>query len=188
MTFKKFLETKNISLYKLAKDTKIPYSTLSDLANGKTTFDNITLKHAVDLSNYFRISCKELLKFKNDEKEDFRYFRGNVLHSLKREGPAQFVNTVIKKKYIDYYLKNNEQEKGLYLLALIDYLIRINDLEPYISRYNEYRKKKLDSPFFVGSTLVCFATIQEAEKELNITVIPEFKKYNIIEENVFNVA
>ena len=50
------------------------------------------------------------------------------------------------------------------------------------------RKERLNKPFFVGSELVEFDSIEDAEKEMNITVLPEFKKYNIIEEDIHNVA
>ena len=188
MNFKHYLENKNITIYKLSKETGVPYSTLLDLANEKTVFSNISLDHAIKIADYLKLDCKALLKFNNFSKDEFRIFRGNLLHELKRRNPINFSNFVIQKRYIDYYMKNGAYEEGLYLLALIDYISRINDMPTYTKRYNNYRKAKLAKPFFVGSSLIGFDSIEEAETKLNIKVIPEFKKYNIIEEDVFNIA
>ena len=110
------------------------------------------------------------------------------MQDLKREGNEAFIQRIIKEKTIDYYHKNNGNVYALYLLALIDYLCRIDNKEVYKSRYNAIRKETLNDPFFVGSNLVSFKSIEEAEEQLNIKVIPEFKKYNIIEDNVFNIV
>ena len=97
-------------------------------------------------------------------------------------------DTEVLANLIDYYYKNNGVDRALYLLALIDYLSRINNKDINKSRYNALRQLKLDKPLFVGGDSLSFDSVEQAEKELDITVIPEFKKYNIIEENVFNVA
>lgn len=187
MKFKDFLLSHNISSYKLSKDTGIPYTTINDLINEKTCIGNLSLKYAIKISDYLDIDVRELYQLNDIEFVEFRYFRNNVLNDLKREGNEAFVNKVIKEKTIDYYHKNNGNVYALYLLALIDYLCRIDNRDVYQDRYNAIRKETLDNPFFVGSDLVYFNTIEEAEEQLKIKVIPEFSKYNIIEDNVFNI-
>ena len=188
MDLRTFLKDKNITGYGLSKGTSIPYTTINDLINGKTKVSNISLKYAVSIADYLHLEIHELLKLDNVEFEDFRYFRNNTLHELKREGNTLFVEKVIKDKRIDYYYKHDGIEYALYLLALLDYLCRIDNKSIYERRYNTLRKEKLKNTFYIGSDLIHFESIEDAEKELGIKVIPEFKKYNIIEENVFNVA
>ena len=188
MTFKELLKKENITGYELAKNTGIPYTTINDLINGKTIPQNVTLKNALLISHYLGIKIMDFANLSTQTPIKFRYFRSNLLHDLKRDGHKKLIEKVIKGKEIDYYYKNGAKEYALYLLALIDYLCRLYDLPIYTSRYNDLRKLTLDKPFFVGGDVVSFKTIQEAEKKLNIEVIPEFKKFNIIESTISNVA
>ena len=188
MTFKELLKEKQITGYALSKNTGIPYTTINDLINGKTIIQNISLKHALLIADYLKVKIEDLAILDKDVLIDFLYFRNNTLHELKRKGYIEFIRSVVARKDIDYYYKNNGKKYAYYLLALIDYLSKINGAKVYQKRYNDYRKEKLEKPFFVGSDLITYKTVEEAEKDLGIKVIPEFKKFNIIEEDVFNVA
>lgn len=188
MTFKELLKAKGITSYALAKNTGIPYTTINDLVNGKTIIQNTSLKHALLIADCLDIDVRELTNIEAHTPIEFRYFRNNLLSELKRTTPQMFTDHIIKSKIIDYYYKNGSVEYALYLLALIDCLARLNNEPVYNQRYNELRKKRLTAPFFVGSDLIHFDKIEDAEKELNIEVIPEFKKFNIIEGDIFNVA
>lgn len=188
MNFKELLESKKVTGYALSKKTGIPYTTINDLVNGKTIIQNVSLKHALLIADYLRIDVKELNNLDTLTMVDFRYFRNNLLADLKRQKLKDFVKSILSKKEIDFYYKNNAKANAFYLLALIDYISRIENEPIHTERYNNLRKEKLDNPLFVGSNIITFDSIEEAEKQLNIHVIPEFKKFNIIEEDVFNVA
>lgn len=188
MTFKELLQSKNITGYALAKNTGIPYTTISDLISGKTIIQNTSLKHAIAIADYLVMDIHSLMDVDNIQPIQFRYFRNNVLHELKRLGPKDFLFKVTREKQIDYYYKNNCKEYAYYLLALIDYLCNCYQMPKYERRYNDLRKEKLEHPYFVGSNLVKFNSIEEAEEKLNIKVIPEFKQFNIIEGGIDNVA
>ena len=188
MTFKELLERKQISGYALSKGTGIPYTTVCDLINGKTNVKKISLKNALTISEYLKINIIDFAQLDSVELINFRYFRNNVLGELKRVGYNNFIKNVIRDKEIDFYYKNNGVDRALYLLALIDYLCRINKKPIYTDRYNKLRKEKLDKVCFVDNDLFHFETVEEAEDKLCIKVIPEFKKFNIVEEDVFNVV
>ena len=188
MKFKELLNRKNITGYALSKATGIPYTTINDLINGRTVIQNVSLKNAILLSDCLEIDLITFSKLETIDFIDFRYFRNNILHELKRLGPEKLFYLITREKQIDFYYKNNGKEYAYYLLALIDYLSRKYDIPKYSRRYNELRKETLDKPFFVGSSIVKFESIKEAEEKLKIEVIPEFKKFNIIEEDIFNVA
>ena len=187
MNFRELLQSKNVTGYALSKRTGIPYTTINDLINGKTIIQNISLKHAISIADCLNVNVKKLNELQSVSFISFRYFRNNLLIDLKRNGQLELAYKIISTKEIDYYYKNNGIEYALYLLALIDYLFRINNKDIYSLRYNELRREKLDSPFFVGSDIITFSSIEEAEEKLKIHVIPEFKKFNIIEEDIFNV-
>lgn len=188
MTFRTLLNKKNITGYSLSKKSGIPYTTISDLLNNKTTIGNISLKNALSISKVLNINVEDLLDVESEKPVEFRYFRNNTLNEMKRLGEMVFVNKIIKSKMIDYYHKNNEKDKALYLLSLIDYLSIKNGENIYEIRYNNYRKEKLDNTLMVGSNLYHYTSVEDAEKDLGIKAIPEFKKYNIVEEDIYNVA
>lgn len=188
MTFKELLIEKNVTGYGLAKSAGIPYTTISDLINGKTVIQNVSLKHAIMIADVLSVDVKFLNELNSYTPIEFRYFRNNLLNDLKNAKSLDFAKRLIKTKEIDFYYKNNAKPYAYYLLALVDYLYRKNGLSIFIDRYNEMRREKLEKPFFVGSDLISFETIEEAERKLQIKTIPEFKKFNIIEEDVFNVA
>ena len=188
MTFEELLKQKNISIYMLAKKSDIPYTTINDLVHGRTNIANMSLKNAISIANVLDVNVYELLNIQCVQLIDFRYFRNTILSSLKRDGANSFIQRIISEKLIDFYYKNNGLDRTLYLLALLDYLCRIKERPIYTKRYNSYRKLKLKRPLFVGGDSITFNSVEEAEQELGITVIPEFGKFNIIEEDVFNVA
>ncbi|MBO4667825.1 MAG: helix-turn-helix transcriptional regulator [Bacilli bacterium] len=159
----------------------VPESIYYLLMNKQTTIEEI-----------YKESLPEFLKHNIAESEldlvPFRYFRNNTLHELKRLGPINFIHRLLEEKTIDFYWKRNDKEKALYLLALLDYLFRINNLSSDTRKYEYLRNIKMPTPLFVGGDSISFNSIEEAEHQMRITVIPEFKKFNIIEEDIFNVA
>lgn len=152
----------------------------------------LLLNKQITIEEIYKESLPEFLKHNIVESEidsvPFRYFRNNTLRELKRLGTIDFINKIIKDKVIDYYWKQNDKEKTFYLLGLINYLLRVNNLDKNIQPYETLNNKKLATPLFVGSDLMSFDSVEEAEQQLGIKAIPEFKKFNIIEEDVFNVA
>ena len=148
MTFKDLLNKKKISGYSLSKNTGIPYTTINDLINGKTIIQNTSLKNALLIADFLNVDVSALAKLDTQSFVEFRYFRNNVLTELKNVGFDRFLAEIIKNKEIDFYYKNKGQQYAYYLLALIDYLCRINNQPIYDARYNELRKNKLTNPFF----------------------------------------
>lgn len=188
MIFKELLKEKNITPYQLAKQTGIPYTTINDVINGKTLICNMRFKHVTQIMDVLDVDIDVIRSITEIETGEFRYFRNNVLMELKRSGATHFIKRLINGKYIDFYYKNNNLECALYLLALLDYLCATNGIPIYDKRYNTLRKMKLDKPFFAGYEWFNFLNMEEVESKLGIKLIPEFKKYNIVEDNIFNVA
>jgi len=181
------IKLNNYSVYSLAKKAGIPYSTLNDLVKGKTLIANLSLKYAIKLSDALNITPKMLLDLeqnKSVERVEFRYFRSNLLHEYKRNHNKGFAEKLIKSRIVDYYHKNGYLEETLYLIALIDTLCERYKMPKYTARFSSLRSKKLEKPFFPGSSLKQFETIKDAENQLNIKCLKEFKKYNIVENSI----
>ena len=77
----------------------------------------------------------------------------------------------------------------LYLLAMVDYLSRINDI-PLCAYYEEIRKMKLKKTVY-PSGVIAAATVKKGDsfKEKAVAEsIPEFMRFNIVEGNIRDVV
>jgi len=98
------------------------------------------------------------------------------------------INTLESGEIRELYEKKWYAE-SLYLLAMADYLSRVNDL-PLCSDYADIRRAKLTETLYPAGTLVlCAAMHSDEPKTRSLTAaIPEFKRHNIVEAEVRNVC
>lgn len=124
-----------------------------------------------------------------DKRTDFELFKSNVCHRLKELGDAEFIIEVLEKDEIRKYYEKSCYIESLYLLAMLDYISRENNV-PICSKYDEMRKMKLKNTVFPAGVLTIAAvTKNEKIKEQAIKdSIPEFIKFNIVESEVRNVV
>ena len=79
--------------------------------------------------------------------------------------------------------------EALYLLAMLDYLSRINQIS-LCTRYDDIRTQKLKKPIYPAGILVA-GEVLESDKLLRMAeqnAIPEFRRFNIIESEVRDVV
>ena len=62
MTFEELLKEKNISAFRLSKDSGVPNATISDLKLQKTTFMNMRVDNAYKIANALDLSLDDLVK------------------------------------------------------------------------------------------------------------------------------
>jgi hypothetical protein len=124
-----------------------------------------------------------------DEPEDFENFKSNVCHSLESAGDLRFLLAVLKSTKIQDYYNNNQLLECFYLLGMVDYLCRINNL-PFSDEYDYIRKYKMKEPVFPGGIhILCSLKGNDKPKDDYLKkAIPEFLIYNIVEGNVKNVV
>ena len=74
------------------------------------------------------------------------------------------------------------------MLAMLDYLSRLHNV-PICKNYNDIRRAKLECPLYpVSVLLLCKIQRSESPKQESIrTAIPEFLRFNIIENDVRNI-
>ena len=166
------IQEKQISKYRLAKETNIPYTTISDICNGKTTLENCNAKTVYELAVYFDISMEDLLYKNNEIRYDFETFKSNLLTD----------------KVSEYFQKKWYPE-ALYLLAMIDYLSRIHHV-PLYTKYNAYRTAKLNETIYPADVIseAIVTNDNSVYKESFAASIPEFARFNIVENEVLNIA
>lgn len=121
--------------------------------------------------------------------DDFDLFRSEICHWVKRFGYSEFVYNVLYMDIIVMYWNEKRYFEALYLLAMVDYLSRIIDIDLF-SRFDDLRKMKLDTRYYPRSILI----LDECEPEKNWLetsweiAIPEFKRFNIVEAKIDEVA
>ena len=188
MTINSILENNNISKYRLAKNSGIPYMTINDICSGKANLADCSAKTIYKLSKELGVSMEELLEPYMLPRPAFELFKSNVCHKLKSLGDIRFLIDTIESEDIITYYNRSWYPECLYLLAMVDYISRENNI-PLCQEYNKYRRLKLKNIIYPSSILTAAAVSENdtiKEKALE-NAIDEFMRFNIVENEVRNV-
>lgn len=188
MDINHIIEDRHLSKYRLAKNSGIPYMTINDICSGKANLADCNARTIYKLSKELGISMEEMLEPYLLPRPAFELFKSNVCHRLKELGDIDFLIETIESKDIVTYYQRSWYPECLYLLAMVDYISRENDV-PLCEEYNEYRKQKLTHILYPASVLTAAAVMENEEIKTNAfkNAIPEFKRFNIVESEVRNV-
>ncbi len=186
--FEALLKEKNMSVYQCAKLSGIPYTTVSELVNGKTRLEKCTAETVYRLSKVLGVSMEDLLDDTIGFRYDFEVFRSNINHKIKDTDEIDFIIETLKNDDVGRYWRRRWYPEAFYLLASIDYLSRTNEI-PLCSKYDYLRSYSLEKAFYprdvrLYSKLNKDADIEEACKA---AAIPEFARFNIMESELGNV-
>lgn len=183
------LEQKHMSKYMLSKITGIPYSTVSDICSGKTSIKKCSAEIVYKLSKTFNVTMESLVEPAICKRIDFDLYKSNVCHRLKESGDIDFIINTLESDDIRKLYARKWYPESLYLLAMVDYLSRINEI-PLCSEYNDLRKCRLSETIYPSSIIAESIvkndeSVKERAKEESI---PEFMRYNIVESEIRNVV
>ena len=188
MMLETLLKEKDMTMYQCSKLSGIPYTTISEVVRGKTRIEKCSAETVYKLSKVLNTSVETLLKDAIEERLDFEVFKSNVCHLVKYNDELDFIIDTIESDEINRYWKKKWYPEAFYLLAMVDYLSRINNI-PLCTRYNNIRTKSLAAPLFPRDVLLAaklhksLDVKEQCEKE----AIPEFRRFNIIESEISNV-
>ena len=188
MTIQDALHEKNMSIYRLAKTSQIPYATVNDICNGKARLEKCSAETIYRLAHALNVSMEELLAPCFIKRSSFENFKSTVCHRVKELGDINFIIDTLESQDIRTYYNRKWYPESLYLLAMLDYLSRENDV-PLCDDYDDLRRCKLEKPVYPASVRALSAAAQNdaAIKEAAKTAIPEFMRFNIVENEVRNV-
>lgn len=188
MTIQDILQEKNMSVYRLAKTSQIPYATVNDICNGKTRLEKCSAETVYRLAHALNVSMEELLAPCFIKRSSFENFKSTVCHRVKQLGDINFIIDTLESQDIRTYYNRKWYPESLYLLAMLDYLSRENDV-PICDDYDDLRRCRLEKPVYPAGILALSAAAQNdaAIKEAAKTAIPEFMRFNIVENEVRNV-
>lgn len=189
MTIQKLMLKKNMTKYRLSRDSGIPYTTVNDICNGKTRLEKCSAETVYKLSRELGVTMETLLEPYLHKRVNFELFKSNVCHQLRALGDVAFVAETMENDYIFVYYERGWYPESLYLLAMLDYISRINGI-PLCEEYDDLRKCRLQEPIYPAGILSISAVsgTEQAKEQARRSAIPEFIRFNIVESEVRDVV
>lgn len=188
------LQKENTTLYKIEKISGISHSTLSDIYNEKINIDNCSISTFDKLSSALNMKIDELYKtlsYQNLKNyclynKEFDLFKSDLCHELRRLKMKKFLMKYLSNDDVVNYDRKKEYDKALYIVSMIDYLCRINNL-PKPTKYNEIRNKKMEKVCVSESLYLMLDNKLAKISDVYKASIPEFLEHNIVEAEIENV-
>ncbi len=195
MRLNSLLREKQLSVYQCAKESNVPYTTLLDIVKGKTRIEKCMAETLYKLAKTLDVSMEELLAecFRENQNtpdsRDFEIYKSNICHLVKNKGDIDFIIDTLKENQIRIYWERKWYPESFYLLAMVDYLSRENDL-PLCNDYEDIRNCALSEPLYPRDVILAAkldASLDVKEQCLK-EAIPEFMRFNIVESEIRNVC
>jgi len=186
------LAKNNMTPYRLSRVSGIAHTTLNDIISGKTKLEKCSVGTVYKLAKALQVSIEYLIEPYDetpvDSRQNFETFKSNVKHRVKDIGDIDFIIETIESDIIRRYHKAGWYPEALYLLAMVDYLSQCNKI-PLCGDFIDIRSVKLKTAIFPSDVIVrAIAENSDLVKEEAIrNSIPEFIRFNIIENEVRNV-
>ncbi len=190
MMLNTLMEQKNMSKYRLAKVSEVPYATVNDICNQKARLEKCSAETIYKIAKALDVSMETLLEPCFVKRSSFEIFKSNVCHRVKELDDWNFIIETLEKDEIRMYYDRKWYAESFYLLAMLDYLSRLNHVS-LCSRYNDLRRCRLQEPIYPASVLMTAAVSPrsaEIKEQARREAIPEFMRFNIVESEVRNVV
>ena len=186
---KAILKRKRMSIYRLSKESGVPYATLNDICSKKTSLKKCTAETVYRISKTLGVGVEDLLAPYMVKRPSFENYKSAICHRIKEKGDFAFIRDVLVDDEVRTLFDAEWYPESFYLLAMIDYLCRENNL-PICEDYDDLRSRQLTKKIYPQSlrleSLIMKdpSILQRAERE----AIPEFLAFNIVENEVRSVV
>ena len=188
MDINDILRQKNMTKYRLSKVSRVPFTTISEITTGKTKIKNCTGETLYRLARALDVTIEDILADSIEYRPSFETFKSNVCHLVRDSGDIDFIIDTLESGKIRKLYQRKWYPESLYLLAMVDYLSRENDL-PLCKEYDDIRTARLREPIYPSSVIAMsvFSRSEQPKQESYAQAIPEFRQFNIVESEVRNV-
>ena len=189
MMINELIEQKSVTKYRLSKSSGIPYTTVNDICSGRARLERCSAETIYKLSKELGVSMEVLLDPCFVKRGSFELYKSNVCHRVKELGDVDFIIETLEKDDIRKYYLRKWYPESLYLLAMLDYISRINSV-PLCTKYDDLRRCKLNETIYPASVLASSAVAKDEriKEQSRREAIPEFLRFNIVESEVRNVV
>jgi transcriptional regulator with XRE-family HTH domain len=188
MDINELLKQRKMTKYGLSKYRGIPQTTVNDICNGKVKIEKCSGETLYKLAKALKVPMETLIGDAIAYRSSFETFKSNTCHLVKDKGDINFIIEMLEADTIRKYWHWKWYAECLYLLAMVDYLSRENGL-PLCGKYEDIRAGRLEKVIYpLGIITKCFFFKSEQPKiDSYNNAIPEFKRFNIVENEVRNV-
>lgn len=193
MIINDLLQKENMSRYRLSKESGVAMTTITDICSGKAELDKCAAGTLYKIAKVFGVTVDSLLENNEERSDDYRCsfetFKSNICHQVKDLGDIDFIIETLEADEIRKLYDRQWHREALYLLAMLDYLSRENSL-PICTNYNDIRSQKLEKLHFPAGVEVSYAATgdESIKSKAMANAIPEFMRFNIVENEVRNVC
>jgi len=189
MTINELMSVRKITKYRLSKNSGIPYTTITDICSGKTQLPKCSAETLYRLARELDVSMESLLEPYLMQRISFELYKSNICHQVKELGDINFIVQTLESDLIRKYFQRGWYPESLYLLAMLDYLSRQNNV-PLCTQYDDLRRGRLSGIIYPASVLAIAAASKNdlVKKQAVKDSIPEFIHFNIVECEVRNVV
>ncbi len=183
------LKSKNMSKYKLSKESGVPQATINDICSGKTDLEKCSAGTLYRIAKVLGVTVEAIIdSAKVEVRPSFEVFKSNTCHYVKDMGDIDFMIDVLESDRIRTLFNKKWFPEAMYLLAMLDYLSNENNIA-LCSKYDDIRSMKLNKPIYPDGVIISSKVLRSDEplRKAEENAIPEFKHFNIIENEVRNV-
>lgn len=188
------LAKKNISRYRLSKDSGVAQTTVIDICSGKTRIEKCSAETLYKIAKALDVSMESLVEPEISvnksapRRSSFETFKSNVCHLVKDKGDIDFIIDTLENDEIRKLYDRRWYPEAFYLLAMVDYISRENDI-PICTNYNDIRGQSLQETIYPASTILLDSAMHtdKYKAKSRKEAIPEFMQFNIVESEVRNV-
>lgn len=183
------LKEKKLTMYRLSQLSEVPYSTINDICAEKTSLEKCSAETVYRIAKALDVPMEDLLSPYMIPRSSFENFKSTICHRVKEMGDIDFIINTLEGQEILVLYRRKWYPESLYLLAMLDYLSRENNV-PLCNDYDFLRKCRLEKPVYPAGlrAIAAAAKNENILKEAEKTSIPEFMRFNIIENEVRNVV
>jgi transcriptional regulator with XRE-family HTH domain len=189
MYLNEILAKTDMTIYKLAKNSGVPYTTVHDIHCGKTRIEKCSGETLYKLAKTLGITIERLIEDSMECRPGFEWYKSQICHLVKSMGDLDFIIDTLESDKITGLWNKKWYAECIYLLGMLDYLSRENDL-PFCDRYDHLRSIKFQKVIYPAGILAMSAVFDsdELKQECLKEAIPEFLRHNIVESEVRNVV
>ena len=179
-----------LTKYRLSKESGVPQATINDICSGKADLEKCSCGTLYRIAKVLDVSIEDILvSVRENHRSEFETFKSNICHHVKDMGDIDFMISTLEADEIRALYDKKWYPEAFYLLAMLDYLARVNDI-PLCTKYNDIRIQKLKDPVYPVGVLITCEVMKSDEPKIRAEedAIPEFRRFNIMESEVRDVV
>ena len=184
------LKKQNMTKYRLSKESGVPQMTVNDICSGKAELEKCSAGTLYRIAKVLGVSVEDILQSdKTEYRSSFETFKSNTCHHVKYMGDVDFIIEILESDKIRKLYFERWYPESFYLLAMVDYLSRLNNI-PICTKYDDIRARKLSKPIYPAGVILTSEVLKSEVplREAERSSIPEFLRFGIIESEVRNIV